>query len=160
MTDTDIQTHRISKPEEVYYYPTKTRQEERTNGRNTFTLPPSAASIFMYVSSSASYTESVALMGCEVPMEHLTRAEFTRGDTDSVDNSKLLSRVWDTDSVQSRTRKSRTRNRVKFKAHPGWITSVLPCVTAADAVLYSKSKSMFYLRRCGDPSHLWTTIPD
>lgn len=84
-------------------------------------------------------------------MEFLIRAEFTRGDTDSVDNSKLLSRVWDTD---------RTRNRVKFKAHPGWITSVLPCVTAADAILYSKSKSMFYLRRCGDPSHLWTTIPN
>jgi hypothetical protein len=32
-------------------------KKERTGGSNTFTLPPSAASIFKYVSSSVNYTE-------------------------------------------------------------------------------------------------------
>src|ERR1700679_589960 len=34
------------------------KERERTGGSNTFTLPPSAASIFMYVSSSANYRQA------------------------------------------------------------------------------------------------------
>jgi hypothetical protein len=39
-------------------------------------------------------TFPVSLIGCDAPMKLLIRAELTRGDTDSVDISKVMSRVW------------------------------------------------------------------
>jgi len=49
-----------AKPEEELDKPNIKQQDKerrRTGGSSTFTLPPSAASIFMYVSSSANYRE-------------------------------------------------------------------------------------------------------
>lgn len=69
-------------------------------GSNTFILPPSAASIFTYVSSSAKLrTFPVSLIGCDAPMKSLIRAELTRGDMDSVDISNCYEPcVWDGDA--------------------------------------------------------------
>lgn len=39
-------------------------------------------------------TFPVSLTGCDAPIKVLMRAELTRGDTDSVDISKLSSCMW------------------------------------------------------------------